>query len=604
MRRPWQTWSLFMVCLGLVMAVMAWVSTTMLELDDERLRVRRQAAFEEDIRLALWRIDSTLSPLIGRENARPTRDYRPFSSAAASPVQGRVRGWGQISSGDLLAPSPLLSQAPDYILLHFELDDSDRLTSPQAPIGEMRRLAQEHQLVTGAELDRFAQQLGKLDQSVAWDELSLVPMVSTRRPLIPVAPKKRGQAELDRLSLESQQMLNVAEFEARSNTFMQSASFDDFQQPASNLDIGLAELRSILQPVWLSSELLLVRQVVDEEGERLQGCWLDWQRLQSDLLASVADLLPTAGFEPAGDDEEPAELTAGRRLASLPVRLTPGSLPAATGHGATPIQLSLAVAWSCLALAAAAVFALLRGAVSLSERRGAFVSAVTHELRTPLTTLRIYAEMLADGLVREDGQQQEYLETMRAQSERLAHLVENVLAYSRLERGRRGGTLETVPVAELLAGLTEPLAERCRQAGMTLDVDISEEAGRCSVRIDRPAVERILMNLVDNAVKYGAAADGDSRIDIRAQVTGGRVQLRVEDNGPGVSRERRRRLFKPFSKSAAEAADSAPGVGLGLALSRRLARQMGGDLSYDDAATGGAAFVLGLEFVKRSSQPE
>jgi signal transduction histidine kinase len=577
---------------------MGWVSLTMLELDEERIRMRRQAAFEEDIRLALWRIDSTVSPLIGRENARPARDYQAFRATAVNPLIGN----GQILIGDLLVPSPLLSEAPDYIQLHFELDASDRLTSPQAPAGEMRQLAQEHELMTGAELDRFAQQLGKLDQTVAWDDLSLVPMVSPSQPLIPI-PKPRVQAERDRLSLESQQMLNVYEFEARSNSMKQSAGFDGYQEPAADLDTGIAEARSILQPVWLNSELLLVRQVSGEDGERLQGCWLDWHRLRSDLLASVADLLPEAGFEPAVD-EQPAELTAGRRLASLPVRLTPGSPPPVAGRGATPIQISLAVAWTCLALAAAAVFALLRGAVSLSERRGAFVSAVTHELRTPLTTLRIYAEMLADGLIHEDGQQQEYLETMRTQSERLAHLVENVLAYSRLERGRRGGALETVSVGELFAGLTEPLAERCRQAGTILDVDITEAAGDCSVRVDRPAIERILMNLVDNAVKYGSAEGADNRIALRAELTAGKVRLQVEDNGPGVSRESRRRLFKPFSKSAAEAADSAPGVGLGLALSRRLARQMGGDLRYDDSAIGGAAFILGLEPAKSGPRPE
>jgi signal transduction histidine kinase len=599
MRRPWQTWSLFAVCLTLVTAVMGWVSMTTLELDDERIRMRRQAAFEEDIRLALWRIDSTVSPLIGRENARPTRDYQPFHSTAANPM---IRSY-QVLVDDMLVPSPLLSQAPDYILLHFELDASDCLTSPQAPTGEMRRLAQEHELTTGVEFDRFAQQLGKLDQTVAWDDLSLVPMVSPRQPLIPVAPKTRVQAERDRLSLESQQMLNVAEFEARSNTLKQRAGFDGFQQLAADLDTELAEARSVLQPVWLSSELLLVRQVVGEDGERLQGCWLDWDRLRSDLLASVADLLPEASFEPAVE-EAPAELTAGRRLASLPVRLSPGALPAVASRGATPIQVSLAVAWTCLALAAAAVFALLCGAVSLSERRGAFVSAVTHELRTPLTTLRIYAEMLADGLIREDGQQQEYLETMRAQSERLAHLVENVLAYSRLERGRRGGALETVPVAKLLAGLADPLAERCHQTGTTLTVEITEPAGSCVVRVDRPAVERILMNLVDNAVKYGTTDAAESRIDLRAELTGGEVRVRVEDDGPGVSRESRRRLFKPFSKSAAEAADSAPGVGLGLALSRRLARQMGGDLRYDDTATRGAVFVLSLKQAERGPQPE
>ena len=82
--------------------------------------------------------------------------------------------------------------------------------------------------------------------------------------------------------------------------------------------------------------------------------------------------------------------------------------------------------------------------VALSERRGAFVSAVTHELRTPLTTFRMYAEMLAEGMVPSPEARQKYLETLRREADRLAHLVENVLQYARLERGRPGGRRENV----------------------------------------------------------------------------------------------------------------------------------------------------------------
>jgi signal transduction histidine kinase len=237
----------------------------------------------------------------------------------------------------------------------------------------------------------------------------------------------------------------------------------------------------------------------------------------------------------------------------------------------------------------------MRGAVTLSERRGAFVSAVTHELRTPLTTFRMYTEMLADGMV-DERRRDRYVRTLQAEAERLGHLVENVLAYARLERNRHGGRVEVLPVAEVVARCQEHLAARAAQAEMTLVVAI-DAAADAELRVDAAAVERVLFNLVDNACKYAASAT-DRRIHLEAGApAGGAVTLRVRDHGPGVDPRDARRLFRPFSKSAKEAAQTAPGVGLGLALGRRLARAMGGALRVEPNTTergGGACFALQL----------
>src|SRR5439155_9919455 len=116
---------------------------------------------------------------------------------------------------------------------------------------------------------------------------------------------------------------------------------------------------------------------------------------------------------------------------------------------------------------------LLRGALGLSERRGTFVSAVTHELRTPLTTFRLYTEMLDEGMVAGADSQRAYLKTLRAEADRLGHLIENVLAFARLERGRAADDREVVAPADLLGRLVPRLALRARQAGMELLVDPS-----------------------------------------------------------------------------------------------------------------------------------
>jgi signal transduction histidine kinase len=247
-----------------------------------------------------------------------------------------------------------------------------------------------------------------------------------------------------------------------------------------------------------------------------------------------------------------------------------------------------------LGLATLAAAVTLRGVVALSERRGAFVSAVTHELRTPLTTFRMYAEMLAEGMVPSAQHRQDYLEPLRREADRLAHLVENVLQYARLERGRPGGRREEVALATLLERTAPRLADRAEQAEMKLEVDVADEVQSLSLCTDPAAVEQILFNLVDNACKYASHGE-DKRIHLEISAASRHLQFRVRDHGPGISRQGQRKLFLPFSKSVHEAANSAPGVGLGLALSRRLAKDLGGSLTLATQDGGsGAVFVLEL----------
>ena len=304
----------------------------------------------------------------------------------------------------------------------------------------------------------------------------------------------------------------------------------------------------------------------------------------------MADLLPDAELEPV-TSASPGEDT--RILAALPVRLIPGEVPVAAADPASPRRTSLLIAWACVLLSAVAVAVLLSGTISLSERRAAFASAVTHEMRTPLTTFRMYTEMLVKGMVPDEAKRQRYLTTLSVEAQRLGHLVENVLAYARLERSRGDRHLEDQTLQELIDRAKKRLDDRARQAGMNLIIEAEPPVLETRVRVVATAVEQILFNLVDNACKY-AASEADPNIHLEVAHSKNSAVLRVRDGGPGISKADARRLFRPFSKSAREAADSAPGVGLGLALSRRLARDMGGDLYFAQGATKGACFVLAL----------
>ena len=149
-------------------------------------------------------------------------------------------------------------------------------------------------------------------------------------------------------------------------------------------------------------------------------------------------------------------------------------------------------------------------------------------------------------------------------------------------------------MATLLERMKDRLEEVVARGGMELVWE--NQCPEARLRVDTSIVEQILLNLVDNACKYAAEAT-DRRIHLRALPQGGYAVLRLCDHGPGVSADVAGRLFRPFSKSAHEAANSAPGVGLGLALSRQLARRLGGELELDRNPPGGACFALTFPLV-------
>jgi signal transduction histidine kinase len=345
----------------------------------------------------------------------------------------------------------------------------------------------------------------------------------------------------------------------------------------------------VSRPVWIGDRLLLARRVGLNGETVIQGSWLDWPLVKRRLLSEARDLLPELDLAAVHENSinDP-----GRMLAGLPVRLVVNE-HAVVGAVSPTLQWALWIGWCTVILATAAAAALLHGVMALSERRAAFVSSVTHELRTPLTTFRLYVQMLAGGMVPDAAQRQEYYQTLEREAERLTLLVENVLAYSRLERGRRPQALERVTVDRLLERIVPRLRHRSEQANMRCVVETTKEIGSHEFTTDLNVVEQILFNLVDNAAKY-ARDSTDRRIHLTANRDGQWVVFSVRDHGPGFEPRRRRKRMPAFSKSAQESAESAPGVGLGLALCRRLARQLGGCLELSGTLGGGATATLKL----------
>ncbi len=360
------------------------------------------------------------------------------------------------------------------------------------------------------------------------------------------------------------------------------------------------------RPFWLEDELFLVREVLEAGTRHVQGVWLDAASLKGSLLEAVADILPAAdlaavavvAFVPAyaGNLVPAPSSVVGdpMNLVGLPWKLVPGEEAYITPQGWTPMRLTLAAAWVAALIAVLAAAGLLFGVTRLSERRAAFVSSVTHELRTPLTTFRLYSELLEQGMVREESDRAQYLHTLRTEAERLTHLVDNVLAYSRIERTKRRNRLERVELASWMERASTRFEDRTREAGMSLEIEVPLKTDDLVCVTDATALEQIVFNLVDNACKYAAGRCEEPVVYIDLKRKGRWAEISVSDSGPGIPRGERGRLFRPFHKSADEAANSKPGVGLGLALCHRLAKALGGRLTLEKPGRelGGACFVL------------
>ncbi len=656
MNRPWRVWLAFALCAGLVLAAMAWISRDLLRLERAQQVANRRADLEERVRLALWRMDTALTALLIEESAQPSSAFEWTTAKSAAARNPELRA-GSASP----VPNAPATSGSTNVLLRFQLAMDGRLTSPQSGDGVSDRLT-ELRRILGQPAAPAAGMLSAYDNGALLVQESGTSGAVEPVPAVPLtqAPSPVRDADL------AQSVRNTLEFNQRVNLSQQAqqTAIDNFSQNTLRRSVSEAGNGSggVFRPIWLGDHLFLARSARSRGVPAVQGVWLNWSNVRASLLASIrdlhasADLLPVRSSEPKPQD---------RMLATLPVELVPPADSPVPSAGWTPLRITLSLAWACVLIAVLSAALLLQGALSLSERRGAFVSAVTHEMRTPLTTFKMYSEMLADGMVPDAAARRQYLSTLCTEANRLSHLVENVLAYARLERGNRRARAERISLDDLLDRVRPRLTERAAQAGLQWLEEAEPAVRAARVRVDPAAVEQILFNLVDNACKYAASASskpaaslrchtadtpavvsdcgrprpqqaaipedasiagtalpssevsaaGDGRsptdtassgggvephrsrpaIHLEARVADGRiVALRVRDHGPGIDAAVRRRLFQPFSKSADEAARSAPGVGLGLALCRRLSRSLGGDLRLDPTVKDGACFELRL----------
>lgn len=244
----------------------------------------------------------------------------------------------------------------------------------------------------------------------------------------------------------------------------------------------------------------------------------------------------------------------------------------------------------------------LRREWELARLRSAFIASVSHELRTPLAQIRMFAETLRLGRVRSDPERERSLRIIDQESRRLTHLVENILQFSRAERDAMQLSLRDVMLAPIVREALDAFAPIARSRGVHIEPSLVE-----SLRgeVDADALRQVLLNLVDNAVKYGPMGQ-TLRVSL-GEGGRGRVLLAVQDEGPGIPADGAERIWAPYYRLPADADGSIGGSGIGLAVVRDLAERMGGRAYVTNAPNGpngrptGARFVVELQRSQQDS---
>ena len=360
------------------------------------------------------------------------------------------------------------------------------------------------------------------------------------------------------------------------------------------------QLRHLHREYASQSYLLSYWQRVHAGRRYLIVAWHDIGRLVRETLPTLASDPPSAAHEPKPVSHPPAasrvnvideegriiygpplrtgEFTVGVRFPTTLYNWRVQVSPQASEEIAARVQNRRLLEVTMVSLSAIVIIigALAIFLVSEKERRvsalkSEFVANVSHELKPPLALVRMFAEMLQSGRVQTDAKRQEYLDIIVRESERLSALIENVLDFARLERGRGSYEFAEGDVGDAVVRAANVYRYRAEREGIRLVVDVEPNLPRA--HIDERAIQLAVVNLVDNALKYAPSGE---EILVRVAAAGDAVRVDVIDRGPGVPQEERHRIFERFVRLPSRGDAPVRGSGIGLALVKHIAQSHGG----------------------------
>jgi two-component system phosphate regulon sensor histidine kinase PhoR len=373
------------------------------------------------------------------------------------------------------------------------------------------------------------------------------------------------------------------------------------------------ELRHLHHEYRGQSYLVSYWQRVSEGRRYLVVAWHDVGRIVKDTMPTLfteaatparVNVLDEEGRIVYGPPLRSGEFTVAVRfpttLYGWRVQVSPSSsdeLIARVQSRATLELVMVVLSCGVIVLGVATILLAAERERRISALKSEFVANVSHELKTPLALVRMFGEMLQTGRVASDAKRQEYLDIIVSESERLSALIENVLDFARVERGRQAYDFADGDLADAVGKAVNVYRHRAEREGIEIAAEL--EQGLPHVHIDDRAIQLAVMNLIDNAIKY---APTSKVVTVRAARQGGAIVVRVDDQGPGVPAEDRERIFERFVRGSTARARGQErpvrGSGIGLALVKHIVESHGGRAWVDEVSRGprpgGASFAISI----------
>lgn len=537
------------------------------------------------------RLQERLDALLEAESNRPFYHYQSLYHDPKG-----------ASEGASVVPSPLAQGPTDPLVrTYFQIDPAGRVTLPTLPdadVGgeDVRRTAAQRAIQKDLQMAAPASACVVLLQKGQPPEMNLVASSSgpssTSKPLSPPSAPQQASSKERTEVMESdayQQNAQASQIysELKSGNVVARRAMASKDNKQKNVAIAVGGFQWCSMQTSNGQHLVALRDVTTPEGVLVQGFVISNEAVAESLknAALPARFLPNANFG-AYVVAARLENTGWYIVVSAAKEFSAAHLRV---HRSETNFLELFLAGvGAASVAGLCVVMLVWHTERLARQRSQFAASAAHELRTPLTGLRMYSEMLAEGLG-DPARSKDYAHRVAEEAARLGRVVSNVLGFTRLERG----ALQVRPAPGDLAAVVRECVDRQRPAleatGARVELSIADALPEA--RFDRDAVAGIVQNLIDNAEKY-ARTTGNRMIHVTLAASERSVTLVVRDHGPGIPADMRRRLFRPFVRG--DHADAPAGLGLGLVLVKALADAHGGRVTYSDAPDGGALFTVTL----------
>ena len=340
-----------------------------------------------------------------------------------------------------------------------------------------------------------------------------------------------------------------------------------------NLDRVVDGLRGLIQPdSALQNEICLA--LLDDSAKPVAisraNFQANWKR--PFVATEIGDALPH--WEVAAYLINPVQLTQAAHTAKITLGLLIAVLVLAIGVGSWLIVSSL------------------NAELKLARQKTDFVGNVSHELKTPLTSIRMFSELLAEGRVADAAKQRSYLQIITAEAARLTRLINNVLDFSRMERGEKKYNFQPCDLAGVVRGIEQAFRPHLEAGGFKFVCELPDAP--IAVRGDADALSQIIVNLLSNAEKYSSGGKEITLQLAQKQMPLPHAEIKVLDRGSGVPRGTGEKIFEKFYRAHDSLASGIQGSGLGLTIARQIARAHGGDVVYEPRDGGGSCFILRL----------